>query len=58
MPNIYKQYKFLGRKSFLIIKDFNMIDEITMNELRKWKMNFVGQWCCLLKLKRNKNIMK
>lgn len=35
MPNIYKQYKFLGRQSFLIIKDFNMIDEITMNELRK-----------------------
>ena len=35
MPNIYKQYKFLGRKSVLIIKDFNMIDEITMNELRK-----------------------
>lgn len=35
MPNIYKQYKFLGRKSFLIKKDFNMIDEITMNELRK-----------------------
>ena len=35
MPNIYKQYTFLGRKSFLIIKDFNMIDEITMNELRK-----------------------
>ena len=35
MPNIYKQHKFLGRKSFLIIKDFNMIDEITMNELRK-----------------------
>ena len=31
MPNIYKQYKFLGCKSFLIIKDFNMIDEITMN---------------------------
>ena len=35
MPNIYKQYKFSRRKSFLIIKDFNMIDEITMNELRK-----------------------